>query len=508
MAGKYAVPEEIRAMRPVGTTVKRQGDGYYVYETKSTSVKVVDEDGNARWKTKTKSGPCIGKIVPGEGFVPNRERTFEGEITAFQYGAFQLALSRSARTLERLQAVFDKRDAVRIYCLACLFVVLRMQGTRDISRRFCASVLSLMWPSARMDKDSVSRLYEDLGERAGRQTAFQQSLIDSSSHTVALDCHAVPCATLKRNPLSAWEYKRQKLASPQLNLVTAYDVEEGGPLCSEMMNGNEIDCSVLEALFGRFAFSDTLFIASRGFNTEADKALMTSDGNSYIVEMVPSRDDYQGVYDRFEVDHRQFFVSDGKGGATVIYYGVFDEDGVRRACFVDSLMADAERATYAHNFARGKEGYTEEGLAASEKDFGLLILECSDPTMSAREIFDAHQAAWNFETFYDYVKRELDFDAFCQKDYVKTQGLAFVFHVASMIYSEVVLSLEGTDVSLSEAMDTLSDVMFVRNRGGLSMRNETKEVRELSKRIGLDLGEGIKRVAEIEAANASLAGIR
>ena len=204
MAGKYAVPEEIRAMRPVGTTVKRQGDGYYVYETKSTSVKVADEDGNARWKTKTKSGPCIGKIVPGEGFVPNRERTFEGEVTVFQYGAFQLALSRSARTLERLQAVFDKRDAVRIYCLACLFVVLRMQGTRDISRRFCASVRSLMWPSARMGKDAVSRFYEDLGERAGRQTAFQQSLIDSSSHTVALDCHAVTCATLKRNPLSAW----------------------------------------------------------------------------------------------------------------------------------------------------------------------------------------------------------------------------------------------------------------------------------------------------------------
>jgi hypothetical protein len=124
--------------------------------------------------------------------------------------------------------------------------------------------------------------------------------------------------------------------------------------------------------------------------------------------------------------------------------------------------------------------------------------------MSAREIFEAHMAGWDIDTFYDYVKRELDFDAFCQKDYAKTQGLAFVFHVASMIYSEVVLSLEGTDVSLSEAMDTLSDVMLVRDRGGLRMRNETREVRDLCKRIGLGLGEGVERVVEIEAANASV----
>lgn len=79
MAGKYAVPEEIRAIRPEGTVVKKLNGGCYVYETKSTSVKVEDENGLVRWKTKTKSGPCIGKIVPGQGFVPNARRVYEDE---------------------------------------------------------------------------------------------------------------------------------------------------------------------------------------------------------------------------------------------------------------------------------------------------------------------------------------------------------------------------------------------------------------------------------------------
>ena len=35
--GKYSVPAEIRALRPEGTQVKRQGDHFYVYETSSCS---------------------------------------------------------------------------------------------------------------------------------------------------------------------------------------------------------------------------------------------------------------------------------------------------------------------------------------------------------------------------------------------------------------------------------------------------------------------------------------
>lgn len=63
MAGKYAVPAEIRAMKPKGTMVKKLSGGYYVY----TFTSIRDENG----KRKTKMGPCVGKIDPERGFIPN-----------------------------------------------------------------------------------------------------------------------------------------------------------------------------------------------------------------------------------------------------------------------------------------------------------------------------------------------------------------------------------------------------------------------------------------------------
>jgi hypothetical protein len=60
--GKYSVPEHIRAMKPRGTMVKAIDGRYYVYDYACTS------EGGVR---RTRMGKCVGKIVEGQGFVPN-----------------------------------------------------------------------------------------------------------------------------------------------------------------------------------------------------------------------------------------------------------------------------------------------------------------------------------------------------------------------------------------------------------------------------------------------------
>ena len=49
--GKYSVPADIRALRPDGTQIKRQGDLFYVYETSSTKKKIPQDDGTFVWNT-------------------------------------------------------------------------------------------------------------------------------------------------------------------------------------------------------------------------------------------------------------------------------------------------------------------------------------------------------------------------------------------------------------------------------------------------------------------------
>ena len=59
--GNYAVPDEIRNMRPAGTTVKNIKGHYYVYEYTPTSIKLELPDGTIKWKSKTITGACIGQ---------------------------------------------------------------------------------------------------------------------------------------------------------------------------------------------------------------------------------------------------------------------------------------------------------------------------------------------------------------------------------------------------------------------------------------------------------------
>ena len=60
--GKYSVPDHIRAMKPRGTMVKAIDGRYYVYDY------ACESEGGVR---RTRMGRCVGKIVEGEGFVPN-----------------------------------------------------------------------------------------------------------------------------------------------------------------------------------------------------------------------------------------------------------------------------------------------------------------------------------------------------------------------------------------------------------------------------------------------------
>ena len=49
-------------------------------------------------------------------------------------------------------------------------------------------------------------------------------------------------------------------------------------------------------------------LEDRGFNTDHDKELMSSNGNTYIVPMISNRKDYAAVIEILKFDKRNYFV--------------------------------------------------------------------------------------------------------------------------------------------------------------------------------------------------------
>ena len=487
--GKYSVPPEIRAMRPEGTQVKRQGDHFYAYETSSTKKKVELSDGSFAWKTITKSGKCLGSITMKDGFIPNNNMVSDDSITVLEYGSYALAL-KSEETLRLLKGSFNAKDANQIYVAAVITVVNGFTYMKDMKDIFEESFLSIEFPDVHVGETALSTLYENLGRRGGRAAKFQQSLIDSSSKRIAFDGHVIAC-TSEKNDLSEFGYKAAKLNSPQINWMTAYDVESGMPLANEMFSGSDPDKTSIQQFFERFSFKDTLFIVDRGFNTDTDKKLMSRNGNAYIVPMIHGRKDYGRIHEKIKFDKRKNFIYDKDGYSSLIYYQEFKGDGVRYFAYVDTTRQSAERKTYVKNMQEGKKGYSEEGLMESEKDFGLFLLETSDTNKNAREIFCDYKSRWGIETFYNYVDNIVDFNALYQQDYCKTQGLSFVIQIAGMIFKEVKEIVESTKNSAKSSMRILKGLKLSKEKGVWKMKNATKEKRSLAEKTGITLTPNI-----------------
>lgn len=486
--GNYSVPESIRRHKPKGTMVKKLNNGYYVYNYSSKQVPVTDDAGNRRWKTKTVMGACIGLITESDGFIPNGGFVSRDEITGRNYGDYAFAVYCSDGTYSRLCSVFHPDDAKQIYSAAIIFFVdgfTYMTGMKDL---FDISYLPLKFGKVHLGYDALHTLYKNLGTRNSKVRKFESTMIQNSSGRIAIDGHVIAC-TSECNDLSEYGYKASKLGTEQINWLTAYDVVDALPLLSHIYSGADPDKISVQSLFERYNFSNTEFLVDRGFNTEPDKKLMSSNGNTYIVPMISNRKDYASVIGILKFNKRKYFIFNKDNYASMIYYAEFlsGDESRRYVAFQDTTRAGAERQDYIKAMSAGRKGYTEEGLAENELYFGLFLLETNNFNLTAREIFCHYKDRWSIETYYNYVRNDADFNALYQQDYFCMQGLSFIVTVSGMIYHDVKKAAEASGLSVKEVMREMKKLKISLEGNKWIVQNKIKSVRETAAKVGFEI---------------------
>lgn len=486
--GKYSVPEHIRKQKPKGTMVKRIKNGYYVYNYSSKQIAVMDEEGNKHWQTKTTMGECIGLITESDGFVPNDGFVSKDMITGRNYGNYAFALKCSKDTYSKLCSVFHPDDAKQIYSVAIIFFVDGFTHMTSMKDAFDVSYLPILFGKVHLGYDALHTLYRNLGTRSTKVRQFESMMYQNSSKRIAIDGHVIAC-TSECNDLSEFGYKAAKLGTEQINWLTAYDVVDGLPLFSHMYSGADPDKISVQALFEQYEFSNTEFLVDRGFNTDSDKSLMSSNGNTYIVPMVSNRNDYASVIGRLKFDKRKYFVYNKSNHASMIYYADFmSEDGAcRYLAFQDTTRAGAERQDYIKALSSGKKGYTEQGLLENELYFGLFLLETNNLEASAETVFSHYKDRWGIETYYNYVRNDADFNAIYQQDYFCMQGLSFIVTLSGMIYHDVKKIVESSQLSVKEVMRTMKKLKISLEGKKWIVQNNIKSVREAALKVGFEI---------------------
>ena len=272
------IPEEISSHKPGKCTVVKLINGhYYVYMYKAVRLD------SGRWSSKT--GKCIGSIIPGTGFKANRNyHLFTGQapdggdgITVIEYGQYALVDFVARDILSRLRAHFPEERARQIFSYAAILYANDFVHLDQVQSYYEQSWLAVECAghTFRMGRAALGGLLQELGTRTARVTAYENSMIESSSLKMAIDGHAIRSCS-DENDLAEAGAKFSALNEDQVNLLMGYDIVSGMPLFARMYRGSCHDSSTVADLAGLLDFRGVLFVVDRGFYGRGSNSMYAS----------------------------------------------------------------------------------------------------------------------------------------------------------------------------------------------------------------------------------------
>lgn len=486
-SGKYAVPAEILKAKPRGTMVKNIHGRFYVYAMEN-----VKNPTTGKWQTKSKE--ILGKITFEDGFIPNENAGY----TVLEYGAYHLAEECADEIKAQFQQAFGKgEDAKRVWVLAMIYSVNGFRPISAISLLYRRSSLAVSYPALKMGETAVSNILENLGRRDTESKKFQDLLLQSVRE-MAIDGHVIPRYS-KLDGMTEYGYKYRTLGSEQVNLLTAYDVAKNRPVAMKMFDGSKNDKTSVKEMIRDVLVEGCLYLMDRGFYSPELKEMLADKKATYIMPLSSNMASYQEALKRGRGRMKTFIYKRREGihvTKSVVEYQVSsDENGTRIIYFRNLHDAEGEKANYLECIEKKVPGYTEAKLETVEKTLGVIVLETTHGGTPG-EIYHYYKDRWGIETYYNYLKHQMDFNALGVQDWAKLQGLAFMMLLATLINGSIQRRLKQSSLSgvyMPEVLLTASSIKAMKRNDLWAIENVSKAERDLFKALSVPIGEELKQ---------------
>jgi hypothetical protein len=412
---------------------------------------------------------------------------FDDSITDVSYGSYALIKFLSEDILERLEKYFGQEQGTQIYCYGLIMCVNGFTYVDQIDDYYQESFMSVIFKnfSFKMGYTALSTLLRDLGKKGNRVKAFEQSLIDESSKSIAIDGHVIRSCS-EENDLAEPGYKMNLLKSEQVNLLVAYDIKNNAPLLYRTFRGSSIDKkSVIELLESR-KFSDTKFIVDRGFYSKTVLNMMSSNGNSYIIPVTSKNSDFVRIKENLQYTSGEFIYSSGrKECARVVFYEEKISETQRMIIFKDLDENNSNRKSFLKCMDENEKGYTMEKYNEVCEYWGVLAIE-TNVSSPAHEIYNDYKNRWSIETFNNYIKNDAHFNNLKIQDYYIQHGFDFIMLITGMLHSklnEAVKNLGKSNISTFDILLKAGHMRMIKQDKIWKLCNTRKKDLELLEKI-------------------------
>lgn len=474
--GAYTVPEEIRKMKPKGTTVKVINGSYYVY----TNTRHKDEE-SGKWKTDP--GKLLGKIIKDIGFVPKGTQLESSSITSFEYGEYLLACTLAHDDFDRLKECFNVEEAFLLFSLACIFVFEGYIGLKPSESIYERTIIAHDYPSLKYSYHRISKLLSTIG-RNDKILEFQKKCISESS-TVAVDGHVIPSDS-NNNDLSFNGYKAKEVKGEQMNLLVALDIATHLPLATKVFPGYMVDkTDFIEFIKPLGDIKGKLFIMDTGFYSKENIEYLINKEANYIMPLSSNLERYKKAIRPVRGRNAQFLYSASSKTDLVEYHECDVAKEGKRIIFFQN-MSEREKLTkeYIKKMEEGSKNHTSEGLRNNMKTFGLIVLE-TNLEVSAQEVYRYYKSRWSIETYYDRIKHNIDFSELNLSEYGMVQAIAFVMLLAGRIDQRILSSAKLVHKSSKDLVRLMSALKLYDNGKSCNVCNAKKEHFDIAEKLNI-----------------------
>lgn len=480
--GAYSVPQEIRALKPVGTIVKCIKGKYYVYtHSQHKDIKT------GKWKTD--AGKLIGKIVPDVGYIPNLDTIKNKGITCFDYGQYLLSCSLAKENLDLLKKFFTSEEAMQLYALASIIAVKGYEGLTIAEEYYERSLIAHDYPCLKFSYKRISKLLELIG-RQDDARKFQRRCLENSDK-LAIDGHVIASSS-ENNELSSLGYKSSTINSNQMNLMLALDINTSSPVAVKFYPGYMLDKSDFSDFIEHCgSIKNKIILIDKGFYKDDNINLIVNEEAFYIIPLSENHKQYKNVIkdieetcDKNKLDNYFFYNKDKKtdlveykeyklNDKTVIYYKNISE-------------AEKLSKNYLKELEKGSKGYTKEKYNQLVDTFGVIVLS-TNLNKDVKDIYNHYKNRWSIETYYDRLKNVIKFKELNLGDYATIQGLAFVMLIAGRIDAKISKAAKEVKLSRKELLQLASFLKITDIDGKITIHNQKKQHFEVFEKLNISM---------------------
>lgn len=451
-----AIPEEIkRVARPKNTIIKEnKSGGLYRYM-------VVQRVGCKRVNGKNVpvNGPVIGHIIDDK-YVEGRRSVTSREITLKDWGEYAFFEKAGSSVLEELKAVYDYKDAQRMYTIALLRLARPDIPDYMLSDAYERGWLSISMPGIPLEKSSVSKFINNIGLDYAGRIRFMRNRVErfSKDHHMAID-GTIKNDTSICNSLSNASRKSREKGCLNVSVIYAFSIETGEPICSKVVPGNVIDCVAYKDFLEENKVTKGIVLADKGFPHKKAKTVFAKNKDLHWLNPIKRNDK------RIDANDMYSYTGCLKDKDLDVSYKKEKDGDIYLYSFYNRSLAAKEEYDY-YKRHKQDEVYDKEKWDEMKKKFGTIVFE-SDLDADPAIIYKAYTERWCVEECFRIYKQILQLDDTRVHSDASVYGTEFINFLSTCITMRVMKLIEKSgldeDYTYRQILDLVSSAKKVRD---------------------------------------------